>query len=200
VESKYGEHIAAGLRPRDLWRTKRVDLYFQRAVPSVPGVVLALAEALGNRGRVAQYLTSVELVQSRYARARWYGKGYESGIEEYADVLRHEEQVRGRNMAEYFVDVRRMELNLSEARAYMNRRYKGFPEGGIEVMDVGTLVREHGAAGLGALAMVLLPEVEEIAKEELAKNTFDKYRKIAASFRVRKVPVDLRVPADAWRN
>lgn len=193
IEQRYGP----ALGPGD-WRATRADFYYQQEVDSVPAVCVGLAEAMGDKGRLAKYLTSVEYKQSRERMVRWYGKGYESGDEQYGNVLRHEEQIRGHNNVGYFVDLESRSINSQEVRGYMNKRYEGWPEAGIEVSDVGGLIRDHKGPGMAAAAMVLLPALEGVARQHLSENTFYKYRKLATEYRRRKVNVDLRVPVGAW--
>lgn len=201
VEAKYRPFLpgsAAEVRRR--WQCTRADLYYQRDVPSVPAVCAGLAQAFGNKAKLAQYLTSVEYMQSRDYRARFYGKGFESGNEAYINTLRHEEQIRGRDKAGYFVDVAGMTIRASEARGYMNKRFQGWPDQGLQVPDIEALLEEHGAAGAAAVGLVLLPSLEPTYKRTLAKETFYKYRRLATEYKRRNVTVDLRVPAGAWGN
>lgn len=201
VESKYREFIPDVMAGRrSLWRCKRLDGYYQKEVESVPAVCVALADALGQKSKLAQYMTSVEFRQSREKMARWYGKGFESGNEEYIHTLRHEEQIRGHNRAGYFLDLPNMKCRVGDLRCYMNDRYKDWPKAGMEVPDVSALIREHKSAGMAAAALVLCPALEAEVKRELAENTFYKYRKLAEEYKRKKVKVDLRVPEDAWRS
>lgn len=201
VERRYADWLPpVPVGRRSLWQAKRADFYYQRPVDSVPAVCVALASAIGNKSKLSQYLTSVQFAQSREQMARWYGKGEESGNEAYQGILRHEEQVRGSKRAGYFLDLGKMRCNVGEVRAMMNKRYEDWPEQGIECVDVGSLIEEHGTAGMAAAAMVLLPSLEATAKQRLSENTFYKYRKLATQYRRRTVTVDLRVPGDAWKE
>jgi hypothetical protein len=201
VEGRYKPFLTDAARPlRERWEAKRLDMYHQRRVPSSPAVVSAWAGAIGNKARVAQYLTTVEFHQSREKHMRAYDKGRESGKADLLNVLRHEEQVRGRNNAGYFLNIGENRLKVEEARAYMNKRFEGWPETGLEVPDVGALIEEHGTLGAAAVGLVLLPELEPVYKASLAKNTFFRYRRLATEYKRRKVQVDLRVPEDAWQT
>lgn len=176
-------------------KCKRVDFYHQRHIPSSGEAFAHIARCMKHR-KVALHLSGVSINQSRWEHARFYDKGLESGNERYQDVVRHEEQLRG-NKAGYYVDARRAEIRVPEAREQMNKRFTGWPSE-FEHYDLGNLFEQEKLNGLAAGLLVLHPEYDQLAKRLLSNGTYYRLRKLALETQRRMVKLDLRLPDDAW--
>lgn len=195
---------------------KRVDLCYQQQVPCSEEVTQYIAAALNARKVVLydlmregnargvldiptleMYLTGLRYTVSRFELCRFYDKGVESGDESYINHLRHEEQFRG-GKAGGLVPVIGGKLygNREMLRDVMNARFDGFGTG--EVFELANLLKENKVQGAAALGLVLHPEYENLYKHNLAKTTFYRVRALAMACRKQRIPVNLRLPVDAW--
>lgn len=204
-------------------KVKRIDLCYQRALTSTAEVFPYIAAALRQRkvslyellnpcsraGEDDEFLipqmsvhhTGVSVNHNRWEHTRWYDKGMESGDERYIGVLRHEEEFKGGKagaIAIVLEDGSLHTLGREALRDMMNERYVGWGDG--EAYDLGKLLLEHGTTGTAAALLVLHPELEPLAKQHLAKSTFYRVRALAEDQRRLRVPLDLRLPDDAWQE
>jgi len=199
-------------------QVKRIDLYYQQPVQSSAEVFPYIHAALNARrttlfeflvpGRkggedvlelptLQVHLSGISYNQNRWEHCRWYDKGIESGNESFLNVIRHEEEFKGGyagHMA--VVSNGRVRCDRETAISRMNERYEGWGTG--EIYDLGKLLSEHGMSGAAAGLLVLHPEHETLLKQHLSKSTFYRLKNLAMEQRRLKVPVNLRLPEDAW--
>ncbi len=198
-------------------QVKRIDLCYQQPVPSSAEVFPYIHAALnakrvtlweclqpGRKGGehfespvLQTHLSGVSFNQSRWEHARWYDKGIESGNEMFLNVIRHEEEIKG-GMAGHVAVVNsgRVRCNRELARDRMNERYEGWGE--TEVHDLGKMLAAHGKTGAAAALLVLHPELETLLKQHLSRAIYYRVRAVAMEARKLRVPVNLRLPEDAW--
>jgi hypothetical protein len=189
----------------DLRRTaaiKRADFYYQQRVPSIADALNLMANAMPNRSRMTRRETSLSYQQNRNLKARWYCKGTESKTPELYGVLRHEEEVRDKDRLGFLIDLQSMTVRREAVRHYMNERYEGidFTSPMMDAEFKQYLVKAYRQKGLAAIALALDSSLHEIAKRELARNTYFEDKRLANDLLARSVQIDLRVPADAWEE
>ncbi len=199
-------------------QVRRIDLCYQKAYESSSEIFPYIRAALNARrttlfeclapGRdgskgvldlpaLQVHMSGVNYNKNRWEHARWYDKGIESGNEMFLNVVRHEEEIKG-GYAGYVAQIvdGRLCCDREKARDRMNERYQGWGQG--EVYDFGKLLSEHGKTGAAAIGMVLQPEYETLYKQHLSKQMFYRIRAVAMEARKLLIPVNLRLPEDAW--
>jgi hypothetical protein len=135
------------------------------------------------------------MLRGRAVVHRVYDKGLESGDSRWRNVLRSEEQMRaGAVGLGEVVDLERMEFRREEGVSIMNDRYAGEFGEALE-LDVRPLVE---AGAWAQVALTLNPELLGVYKATVTKDGYYKMVRKVRATRARAVPVDLRVPADAW--
>jgi hypothetical protein len=143
------------------------------------------------------HLSGVSYNQSRWEHCRWYDKGIESGNESFHNVIRHEEEIKQGYAGRVAVVIGgRVRCNREFARDRMNERYAGW--GTTDVYDLGVMLAEHGKTGAAAVGLVLHPEYETLYKQHLSRAIFYRVKAVAMEARKLRVPVNLRLPEDAW--
>jgi hypothetical protein len=200
-------------------QVKRIDLCYQQRVPSSAEVFPYIHAALkaarvtlwevltpGRNGCneltepiLQTHLSGVTYNQSRFEHARWYDKGIESGNEMFLNVIRHEEEIKlGQAGHLAIVTGGRFRCDRETAISRMNERYQGWGE--TDVYDLGKMIAEHGKTGAAAVGLVLNPEYETLYKQHLSRAIFYRVKAVAMEARKLRVPVNLRLPEDAWLN
>jgi hypothetical protein len=86
-----------------------------------------------------------------------------------------------------------MEFRREEALDMMNERYLECGAG--ECVDVGDLV---AAKSWAQVALTLNPELLGVYKESVNRAAYYRMARKVRERRAQAIPVDLRVPADAW--
>jgi hypothetical protein len=184
----------------DQLRVSRVDVVYQRRVPDSMAVIKSLVGAVKPTRKGCAWFDNARGVPTGVmfrgvARAhRAYDKGLEGGDRKYTNVLRSEEQLRSR-AAPFgeIIDVSQRIFNRDACRNVLNERYLDVAYDGE--LDVTSLVK----AGSDTMALLVLhPELMGIYKERVKENAFYKMKKKIRDYRASAVPVDLRVPPDAW--
>ena len=194
VEAHFKEWFVFA-NPRQNVSCKRVDFFYQRRTECSGEVFAHIARSLKNR-KVALHLTGVEIHQNRWEHARFYEKGLESGNEQYLNVIRHEEQLRGPKIPA-LVDVQTLKINPPAVQAFMNRRFSDWsPQ--AECYGFEQLMQEHGFRGAATVGLVLMPELDAVYRRMLSKDAYYRCRKLALNARRQMSKLDLSIPENAW--
>lgn len=125
---------------------------------------------------------------------RVYDKGLQLRDERFKGVLRSEEQLRAGSVGLMKIyDQAKREFAREECRAVINERYLEVAYG--EQISVGDLVKE----GRDTMALLVLhPELMPMYRERVKRSGYYKMKKQVRELRAKAIPVDLRVPEDAW--
>lgn len=213
VEEKFRPWFPPLLDLRSARKIQRADLCYQQKVPCSVDVFHQIGKTV-NAKKVVQHKyvlcpmqehrTGLTMKRSALELTRWYDKGVESGNESYLDVVRQEEQMR-RGKAGFLVDISGDVplLNVTAARDQMNRVYSGWGSlgavsGQLEGYPVSDVLREHGAIGGAAVALVESPHLEPAFQQAYSESMYYRALKLAREIRKRNVTIDLTLPDDAW--
>lgn len=180
---------------------RRADICYQRPVSSSAVVLARLEGAMKTtRGGTAWFDNAAGVATGLFCRGRAvshrvYDKGLESGIDDYRNVLRSEEQLRsGAAGLRRIAGEGLLMWDREACREVMNERYLEYA-GGVEELDVS----EHVKTGRYAVALFALhPELLHGYKAQVKEAMWRRMRAEVREVRASAVPVDLRLPAEAW--
>jgi len=179
---------------------RRADVCYDRVVPDTMAVLRALEGAMVPTRKGCSWFDNGAgaatglMLMGRAVAHRVYNKGLELKDSSYNDVLRSEEQLRATSAGlRTICDQRAMSFDREACVEIMNERY--LESGCGEVVRVDDLV-ESGA--WAQVALTLNPELLECYKRSVRKSSYYEMRRKVRARRAQAVPVDLRVPADAW--
>lgn len=183
------------------FNVRRVDLVYDRRVPSSAAAVASLLEAVKPTRKGAAIFASREgipcgiMFKGRKVVHRVYDKGVEQQRRDLYNVLRSEEQLRTGSVGfARIVDSSSRSFDRQAAVEVLNERYLGYVG---EALDVRSLLEsQHYQVAL----YVLHPELLTDAREFMERKALSKLRRRVREVRARSVPVDLRIPEDAWEG
>ena len=183
-------------------KVTRADVCYQRRVEDSSAVIASLYQAVKPTRLGAAFWDNPRAERTGYmgqgkaAAFRCYDKGKESGNRDYINVVRSEEQVRNTSvkMGEV-LDIRQRLFNREGCRDLMNERFLDVGFG--DQLDVSELIRD----GKHTVALLVLhPELEAVYRETVKERGYYAMKKKVREIRARAIPVDLRLPAEAWEE
>lgn len=196
------EELFPWLQPDNL-KVSRVDVVYQRRVEDSMQVLRSLECAVKPTRAGVSWFTNGKgqatgvMLRGRSVAHRCYDKGLEAGRPQLRNFLRSEEQLRSKSKGMgQVLDISQRIFNREACRSVMNERYlKVAFEGQIDVRPL--ISKGDGNSPMLAL-LILHPELLEDYRQGVSKQAFYKMRGKVHNYRASAIPVDMRVPEEAW--
>jgi hypothetical protein len=184
----------------DRLEVRRADICYQRKVVNCMEVIANCSAALkATRKGEAHYCNGEGVVTGLMLRGnavahRLYDKGLESGDSRWGGWLRSEEQLRSESKGLGRVwNVEAQAFDSGECVDVMNERYLG-QEWGVQ-LDLAPLLAEGRDT---EVLMLLRPDLAPAVLGRYKRSMQFRLKRQVRMMRAAAVPVDLRVPVDAW--